>query len=52
MAIADAFDMEYPVKCDLQHIHENAVKVHMITDSLYLFDVLTGNQVTIIKTND
>lgn len=49
MAFADAFDMAYTIKYDLQHIIQNRVRLHMLTDSLSLFDVLTRNHVTTEK---
>lgn len=41
MAFNDAFDMMYSIKYDLNHVLQTGVRIHTLTDSLSLFDVLT-----------
>jgi hypothetical protein len=40
MALADAFDMAYALKHDIQTIIKQRVPIVIITDSLSLFDVI------------
>lgn len=49
MVLYDAFSMAFTIKYNLQHILQNSGRVHILTDSLSLFGVLTRNQVTTEK---
>ena len=49
MALADAFDMAYTIKFDLQAICHQQTPLTMYTDSLSLFDVLTKASMTTEK---
>ena len=41
MAFADAFDMAFVIKIDLERMLGNSIPISMVTDSLSLFDVVT-----------
>lgn len=41
MTFAEALDMAYIIKLDLQMMTKSYILFSMITDSLYLFDILT-----------
>lgn len=46
MAFADAFDMAYVIKYDLQLMLGKVIPISMMTDSLSLFDVITKSTIT------
>lgn len=52
MAIADAFDMAYAIKCHLQIMLNWKIWLCMITIDPSLFDVLTKSTMRTGKTND
>lgn len=41
MALADGFDMAYMIKHDLEKMTKTRIPLHILTDSLSLFDVIT-----------
>jgi hypothetical protein len=49
LAFADAFDHAFILKHDLQRILGREVPLLMLTDSKFLFDVITGNKYTTEK---
>lgn len=49
MAFADAFDLAYKIKCDLQNVLCQSIPLYIITDSLTLFDVLIKSTITTEK---
>ena len=49
MAFADAFDMSYVVKRDMQRLIGRNISLTMVTDSLSLFDVITRASVSAEK---
>jgi hypothetical protein len=49
MALADAFDMAYALKHDIETIVKQNVPIVILTDSLSLFDVITKAATTITK---
>ena len=49
MAFADAFDMAFTIKYDMQMIMKQYIPLNMYTDSLSLFDVLTKSTTTTEK---
>ena len=49
MAFADAFDMAYTIKYDLQIMLNKIIPISMLTDSKSLFDVLTSSSTTTEK---
>jgi hypothetical protein len=46
MALADAFDMAFSIRHDLQNITQLQIPINILTDSLSLFDVLTKSTTT------
>jgi hypothetical protein len=50
MALADAFDMEYALKHDIETIFNQNIPIEILTDILSLFDLIT--KATITADND
>jgi hypothetical protein len=49
MALADAFDMKYALKHDIEMIMKQNIPIVILTDSLSLFDVITKATTTAEK---
>ena len=49
MAFADAFDMTYAIKRDIELMTNQPIPISMLTDSLSLFDVITKSTITTEK---
>lgn len=49
MNFAEAFDMAYTIKHDFQAMIRKVIRLTILTDTLYLFDVLTKETVTTEK---
>lgn len=49
MAFADALDLLYAIKCDLQMLTNEETELSMITDCLSLFVVYTNAKMTFKK---
>ena len=49
MALADAFDMAYTLRHDLEHMIQQSIPIVMMTDSLSLFKIITKATTTTEK---
>lgn len=45
MELADAFGMAYNIKYDLHRMLQKTVRLHLLTDSLSLFNSITTNSI-------